>query len=786
MAVAAQFLKLLDSCQEMEFSHLRPLVDRMFENADVALLDFAEKAESNSAQSLFFEAMSAVRHNRRLIEERFYAQLKRGFNEFPLRPNSGQQAAEQAQGPDSLSLIETDELETFVATQNAAGKLASRIMDRIFALKQRLAVINNGNTIEEAQIPGGPGWLAAAFQHSVEELELEHKVRMVLIALFDKYVLSRADNLFDEYNKRLIQADILPNLRYEIRRQAGSVEIIEKQVQPESADPSSVAGQDDEPEADQSPSELGDELFGRICELMSGRRGRTGAPGRSASISPIHGPAGNSGGGGAASGGGGSGSSGGGSGSSGGGSGSSGGGSGSSGGGSGGSRVGDQDAGGTTLLGQINRLQSSVHTTAVNMSSDEFIENIEVDEQLIERLQDALAGEREKIFKGVDRRKLSGADTDVIELVGLMFEYMLKEETLPNIVKALLSRLHTPLLKVGVIDRSFFTHQGHPARRLLNDMTAAGIRWVDEAHIDRGVFPKMKELVDKLLLDFKEDVGIFDTLLEAFTGYVNELEQRASRVEERTTEAADGQEKLQAARSRAQQEIGNLSRNKPLPQAAHDFLQRILADKLTFILLRNAEGDQSADWQPATALIERIVASVLPPADDLQREDRLKQLDTLQEEIRAATGTLHQGDKEKLMHGLFALQSVVLTETKPENIPLAAPVAEEPAGESVAGNTALSPAQEAMLEKLKNVPFGTWFEFEKPGETKRRAKLSWRSTVTEKFMFVDQMGVKAAVVCMHELADCMLDGSVRIASTEKKPFVDRALNAIHRMLDHAA
>jgi hypothetical protein len=91
-----------------------------------------------------------------------------------------------------------------------------------------------------------------------------------------------------------------------------------------------------------------------------------------------------------------------------------------------------------------------------------------------------------------------------------------------------------------------------------------------------------------------------------------------------------------------------------------------------------------------------------------------------------------------------------------------------------------------MLEKLKNVPFGTWFEFEKPGQTKRRAKLSWRSTVTEKFMFVDQMGVKAAIVCMRELADCMLNGSVRIVSTEKKPFVDRALSAIHRMLDHAA
>jgi hypothetical protein len=48
------------------------------------------------------------------------------------------------------------------------------------------------------------------------------------------------------------------------------------------------------------------------------------------------------------------------------------------------------------------------------------------------------------------------------------------------------------------------------------------------------------------------------------------------------------------------------------------------------------------------------------------------------------------------------------------------------------------------------------------------------------------MGVKATIISMHELADSMLNNSVRIVNTEKKPFVDRALNAIHRMLDHAA
>jgi hypothetical protein len=758
MAIAAQFRKLLESCQEMELSHLRPLVDRMFENADVALLDFAEKAESNTAQSVFFEAMAEARKKRKAIEQHFYAELKRSFNEFPVRSNSGKPSTAEEPGLGSLSLVETDAVETFVATQNAAGKLASRIMDRIFALKQRLSVVNSGDAIEENQIPGGPAWLGAAFQQAVEQLDLEHKIRLVFIALFEKYVLNRVDSLFDEYNKRLIQAGILPNLRYEVRKQAGGVEIIEKHVGQEEADSSDDDAYGNEQDPDQTPSQLGDELFGRICELMSGRRGRAPATAGSGNrnVSPIRGSGAFAGATGSAAGAGPTG-----------------------GDGSG------APAGGGTLLGQISSLQTSLHTTSSAMSSDEFIENIEVDQHLIDRLQDTLAGEREKIFNGVDRRKLSSADTNVIELVGMMFEYMLKEEQLPNIVKALLSRLHTPLLKVGVIDRSFFTHQGHAARKLLNDMTAAGIRWVEETHIDRGIFPKMKEIVDRVLLDFKEDVSIFDDVLKEFTQAVAELEQRANRVEERTNEAANGQERLLAARARAQKEIRILSQGKPIPMPASDFLQRILADKLTFILLRSEHGDESDEWRAATSLTEQVVASVLPAANNAQRDTRRQELERLQDDIRAATGTLQQADKQKLLHALFELQAQVVRGDDLKHIP-AAPLPEEPAEQTATHPAELSAEQKKMLEKLKNVPFGTWFEFQETGETKRLAKLSWRSTVTEKFMFVDQMGVKAAVVCMHELADGVLNGTVRIVATEKKPFVDRALSAIHRMLDHAA
>lgn len=776
MAIAPQFQKLLESCLEMEFSHLRPLVDRMFENADVALLDFAEKAENNMAQSLFFEAMNEVRKKRSTIERLFYSEVKRSFLEFPGKPDQQDRPAQEDAGLSNLSLIDTDSLETSVATQNAAGKLASRIMDRIFALKQRLAVVNKGHAIEENEIPGGPVWLSTAYQHALEQLELENKIRLVFIALFDKYVLTHADVIYDEFNKRLIQEGILPNLKYEVRKQPGGIEIVEQFVPDDApADEKTASGTEmDGPSDQQTPSELGDELFGRICELMAGRHSgaSTGQAG-TGNVSPIRSggfTGGGSGGGGNMGGSGGTGS-----------------GTGYAG---AGGNAGAGNTGGSSLVGQISSLQSQIQSGSAGLSSSEFIENIEIDQGLIDRLQSTLAEEREKIFGGIDRRKLPAADTNIIELVGMLFEYMLKEQDLPNVAKALLSRLHTPLLKVAVVDRNFFTHTHHSARRLLNDMTSAGIRWVEEDQIDRGIFPKMKEIVDKVLLEFKEDVSIFDTLLEEFTQSVNDLDHRAELVEQRTTEAANGQEKLQEARNRAQQEVRSLFNGKPVPESTREFLQRIWADKLTFILLRTDQGDASEDWRNATAFAARIIDSVLPPRSETVQSQRRASLSELQDEIRDATKTLQQTDKEKLIGALFETQQQVLAKivtVEEQQASVEQPVSEEEiVSDEIAKETSLTPEQHAQIEELKSIPFGTWFEFAKSGQPTKRAKLSWRSTVTGKFMFVDQLGVKASVVSMQDLADYMLNGKARIVAEEKKPFVDRAMSAIHRMLDRAA
>jgi hypothetical protein len=750
MAIVPQFSKLLEGCRDMAVSHLRPLMESMFENADVALLEFAEKAESNMAQSVFFDAMSEARKKRDAMEQEFFRQIDQSFSLFPTRPEAPSAGEASADSSTGLSLVDRNTMETSVAMLNASGKLSTRVRDKVFGLKQRLAVVNGGASIEDMDVPAGPAWLAGAYRRAIEHLAMQNEVRVVFIALYEKYVLNRVDGFFDEFNERLVQAGILPHLHYEFRRQSPGTDALQTDRHNPAAQIARTpsANGPHANDSSQSVPDLGDELFGRILTLMTNRSSPAGTEPSEAQDPEAQVCEQGSG-----------------------------------------APAAPPGPGGSAFLDELSRLQSITQAGTAHLSSAEFIENLQVDETLVERLQSTLAKERARLFGRVDKHKSSTPDTNVIELVGMLFEYMLREEHLPNVVKALLSRLHTPLLKAAVMDRTFFTNTQHPARKLLNDMTAAGIRWVEENNIERGIFPKMKDIVDRVLLEFEEDSAIFELFVHDFHKATEELKQRARLVERRNAEAADGQDKLQSARDRARREINGLMAATQAGDAAREFLQRIWADRLTFVLLRNPAGDQCAEWEKAVSLAERVVDSVVFPRSEDARRKRHNGLRALQEELRKEVGTMQHADKEKLLSRLFESQTRALEEvqqTAREEVsarPSTAPRrSETPAREE---DRPLTPAQRDTITKLNQVPFGTWFEFRcHRGAPAQRAKLSWRSTISEKFMFVDQMGIKAAVISMHELADFIIEGKVRMLKEEKKPFVDRALHAIHRMLDH--
>ena len=91
--------------------------------------------------------------------------------------------------------------------------------------------------------------------------------------------------------------------------------------------------------------------------------------------------------------------------------------------------------------------------------------------------------------------------------------------------------------------------------------------------------------------------------------------------------------------------------------------------------------------------------------------------------------------------------------------------------------------QEAMLKRLREVKFGTWFEFRDHDTGKPlRLRLSWFSPQTTTCMFVDSSGVQAALISMPELAKEIIGGRAKLIEGTKKPFVERALKSIRNML----
>ncbi|HWS25167.1 MAG TPA: DUF1631 family protein, partial [Xanthomonadales bacterium] len=84
--------------------------------------------------------------------------------------------------------------------------------------------------------------------------------------------------------------------------------------------------------------------------------------------------------------------------------------------------------------------------------------------------------------------------------------------------------------------------------------------------------------------------------------------------------------------------------------------------------------------------------------------------------------------------------------------------------------------QDSYYDLARGIKVGTWVEF-RHGETRaERAKLSWVSPISSKFLFVNRKGLKVADKTIWALASELRHG--RAMLLEDVPLFDRALDAI--------
>lgn len=754
-AVSDRLGEPLQTIREIILKRFSQLSGAMFDSVDDALFDRAEHTQAGAQQTEFFDGMRETRKKRQRAERLIHDRIGQLFVDFGLGRIQPPAAAPSRDASGGLSLVEDDDLEEVLAISTMVTKSETRLSEPLSALCRRFSALRGGAVVENAINPVGPAQLCDAFRRGVDQFEVGVSVRLIIYKLFERHVLAGLDPVYDEINAKFVDAGVLPQLRYAPPPSAAPAPTPRR---PDVVGQATALSPDTEYAA-AAPSGIEAEIYQTLRSLLAMRH--ASAPAGMADFA----------------------------------------------GGTAQPSLAPNELLSALQILQNNSVQAQARAAAEAIPSGVGAASLTANAML---LKQALFEEADRMQVG-GKARASNVDEDTIDLVGMVFEFIVQDRNLPSEMQALLARLQIPYLKVALLDRHLFTQKSHPARQLLDGMAQACIGKAEGGEADTALHNKIRDIVEMIMRDFDDDVGLIERANEDFKQFLQSARRRVELAEKRTTESIQGREKLDYARRLATTEVRKRCEDKVLPPLLQSLLDGPFAQFLVQIALR--QGDKSAEWKQALGFADAVIWSIQPKTTDADRT-RLKNLaPSMLNYLLQALGKIgwQEGDTHDMLGELDALfRRQIAPPAAPADIDVAvaafAPLtrtnaaAPQPVNEvptAVVGNL-IGLMQKSVIKQeepepepvapvavaadhvaqVKSMKVGTWVEFSNP-ETghKERAKLSWISPISAKYLFVDRKGLKVADKTVTDLAALFAASQVTLLD-DSMPLFDRALTAV--------
>lgn len=432
-------------------------------------------------------------------------------------------------------------------------------------------------------------------------------------------------------------------------------------------------------------------------------------------------------------------------------------------------------------------------------------------------------------------------DAMTLDIVAMLFDYILDDRRIPDAMKALIGRLQIPVLKVAMLDKAFFSHKSHPARKLLDRLAEISIGWNESEGHQGGLYQKVDDLIQRILNEFDDQVGIFAELLEGLEQYLGEEKKRTDALTGLSAQHIHHREQEEIARIMAHDEIRRRIHSAQLPEVIGNFLvgcwEGVLAAEYA------QTGEDGEPWTRAIETMDELIWSVAPKRVAEERKQLVSLLPSLLKRLQdgmvlvglpdaehdqffarlvkchadAIKSGLAGMTQEDAVQAAFVAQAfdagdaaemaqqaaepvdfmeipVLLDVIEPDPAFVQAVSAESDA-ETDAGWQTLTigdanwqgPQEtagddyDAMVKRLKR---GTWIEFEQERGESTRVKLAWVSPLKGLYLFTNRLGEKAVSITPAGLAGKLRGGQAQII--DDIALVDRAVNNLMEHLKQAA
>jgi hypothetical protein len=666
------------------------------------LFQRADASYTSADQARLLYSRNVLVEKNELVIEHLYAGMDRLVNRsFQTTYNTFHKPSALDANADKLSLVDSSAFEDELRINEVTARFRTEGEEQLRDLNIRIALMFGQDNIKERENPFRPYLFTRCIASAFEGLGVSGELAGTLTELFSDSFAGSVSDIYRAVNVHLAENGVAAQLQLKIQKSptapgtqgSGSVS------HAESGDQQSFGGGRVQAVGDGSAA-VAPRPRHNVESLFAAVRGIAGGLGRIAPLTRVAEPAhegadgGGDGGYGSGGSGGGSGS---GSGSGGGGSGGNGGGHGNAGGPSG--HAGDGKPGwlsGNQAVGNVLRkflsrgaappeagahahehgdalpYYSASHATQTGgrmpgtapAHPTQLVQSVRVLQHTrtpdTEQMLDEQGEVRNLILE--QRGPLSEASKDIdeqmtIDIVAMLFEFILRDNQVPAEVRAQLGRLQFIVLKVALRDTTLLTQKGHPARMLVNRIgsISVGLKQIDPtgAHITAEIC----RIVDRLLEDEEEDAALFSKMLDEFDAFIAvEL-----RVSDKGVEKAIGA--VEQVQNRALRfahttaHLGEALHGLMIDPYLKGFLENSWVNAIEVAAWDNAERAQRL-----RLLVPDLLWSILPKLTAAQRGQLFGMLPTLLKSLREGLTLteMNAAAQQQLMDWLVAAHTSAL------------------------------------------------------------------------------------------------------------------------------
>ncbi|MEF7615263.1 DUF1631 family protein [Aquincola sp. MAHUQ-54] len=418
---------------------------------------------------------------------------------------------------------------------------------------------------------------------------------------------------------------------------------------------------------------------------------------------------------------------------------------------------------------------------------------------LIEDLQ-----QRKQVLKNAAETPVERA---TIEIVALLFQAILTEESIPATVRVWFARLQMPVLRVAVGEPDFFATTDHPARKLIDRMGACVMGFdASSRAVGDALEREIKRVVQ--VVEAYPDTGrrVFQTVLTEFEKFLEHYFKNENETTRKGVSLAQQVEQRETLAIQYTIELRKMLNEVPVQEGVRQFLFQIWADVLAMTAVKyGGQSDETKNMKRAAAdLIWSASAKVsredraevirrLPPLLKILRDGMASAgvaPDKQDEQVRALNNSLAAAFTAKaaaIPHDRFE-ELMERLETLEELLPDSQDVqidestvldlsGHESSELEVAteGGSAPTPA---MLAWARELQVGSWFMLDFRGRNEP-VQLAWQGLRRQLSLFVTPSG--RCVLFQQQRLAAFLQAGMLLPAQDEALTVRATRNALARL-----